>query len=263
MDISKLKKLAHSLIEKAELSSTVAQSKLKDCPRGDLCTEKRGDKIRYFCRENKKVYLNNKQQSEIKKLEEKAYYSSLLKAAEKEKQTLNKVLKLLDKCPDTESVFLNIPEEKRNLIKSIYSEMSENRVKQFNKFKLAANNTTQSHFKTLNGEYVKSKSELIIADRLQANGISYAYESGVLMDNTVEVWHPDFSVLNKNTGKVFYWEHFGMMDNPEYLNNFQYKLERFAKKGIFPGESLIITTESSSRPLDTNYVDLLIKHYLE
>ena len=76
-------------------------------------------------------------------------------------------------------------------------------------------------------------------------------------------WHPDFRVQNARTGRLYYWEHFGMLDNPDYCANSQNKLELYAKYGYFPGENLITTSESSGHGLNLDYVDCLIEKYLK
>jgi len=71
----------------------------------------------------------------------------------------------------------------------------------------------------LKKEKVRSKSEVIIADRLFINAIPYEYERGLIVKipktaecpETEMVWNPDFRVLNVRTGKEYIWEHFGRM----------------------------------------------------
>jgi len=53
-----------------------------------------------------------------------------------------------------------------------------------------------------------------------------------------------------------------MLDNKEYCEDCQIRLETYAKHGYFPGDNLIITTESSSHSLNLEYVDCLIDKYL-
>ena len=38
---------------------------------------------------------------------------------------------------------------------------------------------------------------------------------------------PDFVLLNKRTRQEFYFEHFGMMDNPEYSSKAIHKIEMY------------------------------------
>ena len=69
---------------------------------------------------------------------------------------------------------------------------------------------------TEKGESVKSKSEKIIADKLNMMNIPYCYEVPLYLKGYGYV-KPDFKVLNVATRKEYYWEHYGMMDNKDYI----------------------------------------------
>lgn len=92
---------------------------------------------------------------------------------------------------------------------------------------------------TLSGELVRSKSEVIIANILTERNINFEYEPQLFSPNK-EMYRPDFAIsLN---GKTFYWEHLGMLDNPEYLSNWRIKKDWYDR--YFPGQ--LITTEESA-----------------
>ena len=124
---------------------------------------------------------------------------------------------------------------------------------------------------TDNNEQVRSKSEVIIANALKAAGVPYRYEFPVLVDRNPEVevdtdfchLHPDFYCLNLRTRQEFAWEHFGMMDDPDYAARAAEKLELYAENGFFPGKNLIITMETSAKPLSSKLLKSLIKTYLK
>lgn len=111
------------------------------------------------------------------------------------------------------------------------------------------------------GERVRSKSEKIIADKLYAKGIPYQYEYPIELGSWGIVY-PDFRVLNVRERKTLYWEHLGMMGQPDYVENAVMKINKYIKCGIYPGEQLILTYETASHPIDTKTVDLLINKYL-
>jgi len=124
---------------------------------------------------------------------------------------------------------------------------------------------------TDNNEQVRSKSEVIIANALKVAGVPYRYEFTLLMDRNPEVevdtdfchLHPDFYCLNLRTRQEFAWEHFGMMDDPEYAARATEKLGLYAENGFFPGKNLIITMETSVKPLSSKLLKSLIKTYLK
>lgn len=115
-------------------------------------------------------------------------------------------------------------------------------------------------FETQRGEIVRSKSEVIIADALYYANFPYHYEKPIKVGDRVV--YPDFTVLNIKTRKEYYWEHLGMLDEEEYLNNTILKLELFEQNNIREGENLIISRETRFHPLNTSNVKDKIKHYL-
>ena len=70
-------------------------------------------------------------------------------------------------------------------------------------------------------ERVRSKSEKIIADELYRHGIPYKYEFPIELQgwNNKLTIYPDFTALNKRTGKKWIIEHLGMMDKNSYFES--------------------------------------------
>lgn len=102
------------------------------------------------------------------------------------------------------------------------------------------------HF-TARGIKTRSKSEEIIGTRLEDFGFSIRYEPEVVIEG--KRFYPDFAILLKNIRRVVYWEHLGMVDNPEYVLHNLKKLEEYAKNGIYLGFNLVITYETKDKPL--------------
>lgn len=113
--------------------------------------------------------------------------------------------------------------------------------------------------KTVSGHLVRSKSETIIDMILYTNQIPFRYECALQLGDTII--YPDFTIMHPVTGKLFYWEHFGLMDEPEYLQKTQFKLNNYIYHGIIPSIQLITTFETRDNPLDPELVESLVKHY--
>ena len=103
-------------------------------------------------------------------------------------------------------------------------------------------------YRTDRGELVRSKSEWIIADKLHRAGIDYQYEQPLNLDGVERF--PDFTIVDDDSGKTWYWEHNGMLSNPEYKARWLRKLDAYRKCDILPlseggGENgiLLITEE--------------------
>lgn len=88
--------------------------------------------------------------------------------------------------------------------------------------------------KTLRGELVRSKSELVIADRLASHNIDYTYEKPLVING--ETRYPDFTIEDEESGFKYYWEHCGMLFDPDYKKRWENKLYWYRKNGILPYE---------------------------
>ena len=110
------------------------------------------------------------------------------------------------------------------------------------------------------GLKVRSKSEADILARLEHYGVPYHYEEMHFFAN--ESIAIDFTCMNVNTKKIIYWDHRGRMDDLGYVNKTLYCEEQFYKAGIIPWVNMIVTTETKTHPLDIQWVDTIIRHYL-
>lgn len=71
----------------------------------------------------------------------------------------------------------------------------------------------QGEYNTRKGDWVKSKSEMIIADLLFEHDVEYEYDECLRApDDTY--YRPDFTIHSNS--QHWYWEHWGMMDDPDY-----------------------------------------------
>ena len=71
--------------------------------------------------------------------------------------------------------------------------------------------------------------------------------------------YPDFTIYDVRNNRLVYYEHFGMMDDSHYVNNAIRKHNEYLKHGL--GNDLIITFESSQKPLDLEAVEAQVKKY--
>ena len=111
----------------------------------------------------------------------------------------------------------------------------------------------------MSGQKVRSKSEVIIANTLYINKIPYRYECGIHLEDIL--LFPDFTILHPKTMELFYWEHFGMMNNNAYSENAFNKLKIYGNHGIIPSINLITTYETQYYPIDSEKINQLINEY--
>ncbi|WP_291152276.1 RecQ family ATP-dependent DNA helicase [Flavobacterium sp. UBA7680] len=100
---------------------------------------------------------------------------------------------------------------------------------------------------TESGIWVRSKSEVIIANILFHSNIKFQYEEK-LYYNSRQWKEPDFTI--RHNGKTWYWEHLGLLGNENYNENWQEKKEIFKNLGVY--ENVITTKESAVLSNQTN-----------
>lgn len=100
--------------------------------------------------------------------------------------------------------------------------------------------------KASSGNWVRSKSEAIIDMVLYTNHIPFRYECKLQLGRVT--LYPDFTIRHPRTGKLYYWEHFGMMDDETYLKKTCSKIQTYARNGIYPSINLIATFETKEQP---------------
>lgn len=107
---------------------------------------------------------------------------------------------------------------------------------------------------TENGIWVRSKSEVIIANILFRSNIDFEYEEKLYYGN--RKWkEPDFTV--RYNDKIWYWEHLGMLGDEKYNQHWQDKKKLYKKIGIF--DQVLITKESA---VLSNQANELIKQIM-
>lgn len=114
--------------------------------------------------------------------------------------------------------------------------------------------------KTVKGDFVRSKSELVIANALYASGLPYRYEC-LLQLGDIQLY-PDFEVFCPKDSRIFYWEHFGLTGNADYMNQSEAKLRLYRQHHIVQWDNLIVTYDTPEGALDMHHVEAVIKAFL-
>ncbi|MBR1397518.1 MAG: ATP-dependent DNA helicase RecQ [Selenomonadaceae bacterium] len=112
-------------------------------------------------------------------------------------------------------------------------------------------------YKTADGNFVRSKSEVIISDLLYCANINYNYEEKLYYDGKKFIL-PDFTIYLPD-GKKIFWEHIGMIGNEEYDSKWIKKLDIY--EHLFKGQ-LRKTYESGTLSSDAQkLIDELRSEY--
>lgn len=235
-------------------------------PKGDVYINKSRNKPSYYIREKPTdtcgTYLKKSQVKLISQLLQKKYNEKVLKYLTKEINQLNSLLNLHSLTTDALiSIYEKFPEESQKLINPIMIS-DQKYIQEFNSLSYCQKEIVGdvAVFETDNGELVRSKSELTIANFLKKYNIPYKYEMPLTLYNKHQIY-PDFTVLDVKNRKLVYWEHRGMMDDRLYARDAVIRFREMQKSGIILGKNLIITEETSVAPLGTPEIVDTIKNY--
>lgn len=117
---------------------------------------------------------------------------------------------------------------------------------------------------TVRGELVRSKSEVIIADRLHAAGVDYDYEKPLTLEGPPK--YPDFTIEDDASGRKYVWEHLGLLADPGYRARWEAKLAWYRRNGVLPHDegggvagTLIITRDDERGGISSQQIEQLIQ----
>ncbi len=254
-ELSKRKKLLGDMIQKIE-------RELVRLPQGNIRIAMKGKTAQYFlCEETGDThgkYISVKEQDLIKKLVLRNYYEKMLRALKKEEKGIASYLSSIE-GKQSEDIYASLGKPRQELISPLMlsKEMFAKRWAEAN-YEKNPYKADEAIYETKRGDYVRSKSEVIIADIYYELGIPYRYEAAVRLKNGM-VKYPDFTALKVSTGKEYYHEHMGLMDDESYRLGNMRKLEEYMKSGIYTGDNLILTFESEENPINIPAIRKMIK----
>ena len=106
---------------------------------------------------------------------------------------------------------------------------------------------------TANGCMVRFKSEAMIGTALEHADLLYICEPELMLGH--HRVYPDFAVFLPTIRRIVYWEHLGIIDDPQYIMRNMQKLDEYARNGIYLGINLIITWETRGTPLTSKDIN--------
>ncbi len=242
------------------------EKEIKQAPAGKIHIVRSGTRVQFYLRKDKSdrggKYIRKSDTQTIRALLRKTYQEKMIKLLKSELENLDLLLKKSNNITERiRLLYSDYPEEIRQYIEPVDMSDADYASEWLNiPFEGKEIPDHIPVYQTKRGERVRSKSELTIANMLADRDIPYKYESPITLGNGAVI-HPDFTVLNVKTRKVFYWEHRGMMDDQEYAGSAVFKMKSMMKNGIVLGKNLIITEETSANPLGTNEIESIIKHF--
>lgn len=241
------------------------EKRLKTYPDGKIHIVKSSSRIQYYLRKDSKdksgTYLSKKEEKKIRIFLQKKYDETIIKKVSFEIKNLESILKRFNS--DIQKDYSDYPQEIKKYITPI-DVSDEDYIKEwlavpYNQ-KVVAEDIPV--YVTDKGDRVRSKSELNIANALYKMDIPYKYECPLTLSSG-KIIHPDFTVLDIARRREVYWEHRGMMDDRMYLKHAIQRVKDYGKSGIYIGDNLLITEETSTLPLGTKEIESMIRHFFE
>ena len=238
------------------------QSSIQCLPEGKLLCSRNGKHTKWYLSHGANpIYIPKKDSTIAQSLALKKYYELQFKELSHQLQILTQSITYLQRVPMESDQLLSSDSLYNDLLLKSFQST-------FNATKWAHEhyhtNTKYAEgliHKCISGLMVRSKSEVIIANSLISNQIPFRYECELTVDNSI--LYPDFTILHPTTKQIYYWEHFGLMDNNNYRENAFNKLKLYGNNDIIPSINLITTYETATHPIDSSQIQDIIENYFK
>lgn len=255
----------------AQLKSAIAtietrQTQGRQKAEGRLRIDMNGPYARYFrvrsSDDFRGEYIPKKKRSIARALAQKDYDENVLAILQEQ---LSQVKQFLDfyNPAQVDDYYEEMHPSRRSMIEPIHFSNEECAQRwlaiPYNR-KPFAENTPEYY--SVDGLRVRSKSEVIIADTLAHMGVPFKYECPHKIRGMGKI-HPDFTCLNLRTRKTMLWEHFGMMDVPDYSVKAVARIHSYNAAGYIFGINLVATFETAEKPLSAKIVVQTIERFLK
>lgn len=250
------------LAEKQRLETLIQslETQISQLPIGKLICARNEKRCKwYYNNGDATKYLPKSERPFAEQLALKKYLLYQLDEAKKEKLAIDFYLRHHDTSKLKSQELLSLPDFQQLLTPHILPASEQHKAWMNTPYEKNPKSPEHLIHKTSFGLTVRSKSESLIATLLYTKGIPFRYECALHLGATT--MYPDFTILHPVTGKIFYFEHFGMMDDSAYCSHAFSKLQTYFFHGIIPSINLITTYETKSHPLDMDYVEALIRHH--
>ncbi len=202
-------------------------------------------------------YLHADEKEKAISIVKAEYYNKLINALEERIRNINRLMLCIDRT-DPFKIYLSMGKGKQRIVESLVTSNKEYREEWLSEeYQGKEFREDTSEIYTDRGERVRSKSEKIIADKLYNENIPYRYEYPLDIPY-FGIIYPDFTILDEEKRRNIIYEHFGLMDDENYVNKAISKIQLYASAGYILGDNLFITMETSVKPFDSRILDGII-----
>ncbi len=227
---------------------------LENLPAGELKAYTNNGSYRwYFTNGQARQYLSKANRPLAEKLAMKKYYSFKKKYLLEMKENIESQILRQNNAQKEFEKFIQ-DEGYQELLREKVSNVIANWANQ--DYKTNPYYPEQCNVPCPSGHNVRSKSEAFIDMALNNHGITYRYESELVIGK--QTYYPDFTLINPNTNEIVYWEHFGKMDDADYARAAFNKMKVYYEHGLVPGKNVIFTFETRLNPFTYSQAEAAI-----
>ena len=210
---------------------------------------------------DKEEYISTNEKDKVRLLAQRDYEEKVRKELISMRNRLSKFIAGYDPKA-VENIYERMCDRRKDLVTPVVTSDKMYIDKWMDQHKSGVNTYGMAtDFKTRRGEYVRSKSEKILADYFYDNHIPYNYEPRFEFYGNKNKY-PDFVLLNVRKRKTIYWEHLGRVGEIDYATRNFGKLIDYERNGLILGDNLIVTMETKERPLDIKNVEEKVRLFL-
>lgn len=241
-------------------------AELRNLPEGELLCTGEEDKRKYYQRLPVRGYRKKERRYGIKKkpqvldgLIRKEYAASAIEVMDKDIKVLETALRWY-KPVDENTVMQEFAAKYPELGGRIYRNSGD--AEEWKNAFSSANDFHPESLKSIDiaGKKRRSKNEVYIASRLDHYKLIYRHDCPTGIPGLYR--NPDFQIIRPRDFKIIYWEHFGMMDDLEYVIDYKNKMIDYEKAGIVPWDNLMITFGKTAGDLDARMIEAMIQGWL-
>lgn len=243
----------------------IVRKRISECPQGTIYEQIKRGKPYYIQADykDKKQFRTgiSLKPKIVQGLIRKYLWESELKVLEQNQNKLNGINGVFDEFDLEKSI-----KALQKRCPSISDDMISDALSEYAKSSWAREEYEQSMYKpeerrqiNSHGLRLRSKSEVLISEKLYEYGLEFHYEQVIHIGDTSLV--PDF-IIRRSDGKKFVWEHEGLTNVQSYLKWQDQKAKLYAGIGIVPWDNLIVTYDNSDGIIDLRIVESEIKNKL-
>ena len=211
---------------------SLIQSQINSLPNGNFFCCKNGKYFKWYHTDGKhQTIIPKKNRAFAQKLALKRVLLLQLEELQKEKEAVDAYLQKKKSIVYKSQLLL----EENDAYRQLISENLKSKADYLNEWKNAPyernkNYPEQLNNKAFSGNYVRSKSEAMIDMFLTQYKIPFRYECALQLGHTT--FYPDFTIRHPDTDEIYYWEHFGKMDDQNYAKATASKIQLYVSESI-------------------------------